>query len=82
MIDETCLGNWVDGSWTTEAYNNVVTALRQLGWVGITKNNVKNKQKTLKDIWRDVHIFLVDLVDFPGMNPQKYLMSRMKFGLA
>jgi len=45
----------VDGSWTTQAYNNIVTALRQLGWVGITKNNVKNRQKTLKDIWRDVH---------------------------
>jgi len=45
----------VGGSWTTQAYNNIVTALRMLGWVGITKNNVKNKQKTLKDIWRDVH---------------------------
>jgi len=45
----------VDGSWTTQAYNNIVTALRQLGWVGITKNNVKNRQKALKDIWHDVH---------------------------
>jgi len=43
MIDEARLGNRVDGSWTTQAYNNIVTALRQLGWVGITKNNVKNR---------------------------------------
>jgi len=43
MIDEVRLGNRVDGSWTTQAYNNIVTALFQLGWVGITKNNVKNR---------------------------------------
>ena len=55
MIDEAHIGNQVDGSWTTQAYNNIVTALRQLGWVGITKNNVKNRQKALKDIWHDVH---------------------------
>jgi len=50
MIDEACLGNRVDGSWTTQAYNNIVRTLHQLRWVGITKHNVKNRQKTLKDI--------------------------------
>jgi len=64
MIDEARLGNRVDGSWTTQAYNNIVTALYQLGWVGITKNNVKNRQKTLKDIWRDVHDLFSGLSGF------------------
>jgi len=45
MIDKAHLANRVDGSWTTQAYNNIVTALRQLWWVGITKSNIKNRQK-------------------------------------
>ncbi|KAL2317188.1 hypothetical protein Fmac_031064 [Flemingia macrophylla] len=49
MLDEARLGNRVDGSWTTQAYNNMVESLRQLGLIGITKNNVKNRQKSLKD---------------------------------
>ncbi|KAL2322488.1 hypothetical protein Fmac_026867 [Flemingia macrophylla] len=55
MLDEARLGNRVDGSWTTQAYNNIVEALRQSGLIGITKNNVKNRQKSLKDRWREVH---------------------------
>jgi len=38
MIDKARLGNPMDGNWTTQAYNNIVTTLRQLGWVRITKN--------------------------------------------
>nr|KYP70601.1 hypothetical protein KK1_009821 [Cajanus cajan] len=55
MLDEARLGNRVDGSWTTQAYNNIVEALRQTGLTGITKNNVKNRQKSLKDRWWEVH---------------------------
>ncbi|KAL2333233.1 hypothetical protein Fmac_014446 [Flemingia macrophylla] len=55
MLDEARLGNRVDDSWTTQAYNNIVEALRQSGLIGITKNNVKNRQKSLKDRWREVH---------------------------
>ncbi|KAL2325002.1 hypothetical protein Fmac_024060 [Flemingia macrophylla] len=55
MLDEARLGNRVDGSWTTQVYNNIVEALRQSGLIGITKNNVKNRQKSLKDRWREVH---------------------------
>jgi len=64
MIDEARLGNWVDGSWTTQAYTSIVTGLRQLGWVGIAKDNVKNRQKTLKDIWHDVHDLFSGLSGF------------------
>ncbi|KAL2339001.1 hypothetical protein Fmac_013447 [Flemingia macrophylla] len=53
MLDEARLGNRVDGSWTTQAYNNMVESLRQSGLIGITKNNVKNRQKSLKDRWRE-----------------------------
>jgi len=64
MIDEARLGNRVGGSWTTQAYNKIVTDLRQLGWVGITKNNVKNRQKTLKEIWCDIHDLFSGLSGF------------------
>ncbi|KAL2340175.1 hypothetical protein Fmac_008115 [Flemingia macrophylla] len=53
MLDEARLGNRVDGSWITQAYNNMVESLRQSGLIGITKNNVKNMQKSLKDRWRE-----------------------------
>jgi len=43
IIDEARLGNRVNGSWTTQAYTNIVEALRQSGLVGLTKNNVKNR---------------------------------------
>ena len=54
MIEEARLGNMVDSSWTTQAYNNIVTNLNQLGFVSVTKNNVKSGQKLLKKKWREV----------------------------
>jgi len=45
MIDESQLGNKVDDNWTTQAYNNIVHHLHQSGFVGMTKNNVKNRNK-------------------------------------
>ena len=38
MIDETSMGNRIDGSWTTQGYTNIVKSLHQSGLVGITKN--------------------------------------------
>nr|KYP59499.1 hypothetical protein KK1_014935 [Cajanus cajan] len=64
MLDEARLGNRVDGSWTTQAYNNIVESLRQSGLIGITKNNVKNRQKSLKDKWREVHDLFCGLSGF------------------
>ena len=55
MIEEARLGNRVDGTWTTQAYNNIVQALHNAGVSDVSKNNVKNRLKTLKDKWREVH---------------------------
>ncbi|XP_052722993.1 uncharacterized protein LOC128193494 [Vigna angularis] len=55
MIEESRIGNRVDGSWTSQAYSNIVDHLHSFGYVSITKNNVKNRQKVLKDKWREVH---------------------------
>ncbi|KOM38600.1 hypothetical protein LR48_Vigan03g198200 [Vigna angularis] len=55
MIEDTRLGNRIDGSWTTQAYNNMVQYLHSCGYVNVSKNNVKNRQKVLKDRWREVH---------------------------
>ncbi|KOM42055.1 hypothetical protein LR48_Vigan04g225300 [Vigna angularis] len=53
MIEESRMGNRVDGSWTTQAYTNIVDNLHSAGYVAVTKNNVKNRQKVLKDKWRE-----------------------------
>ncbi|XP_047153926.1 uncharacterized protein LOC124825369 [Vigna umbellata] len=64
MIEESWLGNRVDGSWTSQAYSNIVDNLHSFGYVAITKNNVKNRQKMLKDKWREVHDLFAGLSGF------------------
>ncbi|KAK8470073.1 hypothetical protein PHAVU_004G053900 [Phaseolus vulgaris] len=64
MIDEASMGNRIDGSWTTQGYTNIVKSLHQTGLVGITKNNVKNRQKSLKDKWREIHDLFSGLSGF------------------
>ncbi|KAL2337137.1 hypothetical protein Fmac_011583 [Flemingia macrophylla] len=71
MLDEARLGNRVDGSWTTQAYNNMVESLRQSGLIGITKNNVKNRQKSLKDRWREIHDLFSGLSGFAWDDSKK-----------
>ncbi|XP_068504275.1 uncharacterized protein [Phaseolus vulgaris] len=68
MIDEASMGNRIDGSWTTQGYTNIVKSLHQSGLVGITKNNVKNRQKSLKDRWREIHDLFSGLSGF-AWNP-------------
>ncbi|KAK8472235.1 hypothetical protein PHAVU_002G149100 [Phaseolus vulgaris] len=68
MIDEASMGNRIDGSWTTQGYTNIVKSLHQTGLVGITKNNVKNRQKSLKDKWREIHDLFSGLSGF-AWNP-------------
>jgi len=68
MIDESRLGNRVDGIWTTQAYNNMVHHLHQARFDAVTKNNVKNRQKVLKERWRDVHDLFSSLSGF-AWNP-------------
>jgi len=48
-------GNRVDGSWTTQAYINIVEALRQSSYTIVTKNSIKNTHKCLTDRWCKVH---------------------------
>lgn len=55
MVDEAQMGNKVDGSWTSQAYNNILDHLHESGLVGLNKNNIKNNQKVCKDKSREVH---------------------------
>jgi len=55
MIEEVCQGCRIDGSWTSKGYTNIVMALHEAGLSGIKKNHVKNRQKSLKDKWREVN---------------------------
>ncbi|XP_068483377.1 uncharacterized protein [Phaseolus vulgaris] len=55
IIDEVRKGCRIDGSWTTQGYTNIVMALNEAGLSGLKKNNVKNRQKSLKDRWREIH---------------------------
>jgi len=68
MIDEASMGNHIHGSWTTQGHTNIVKSLHQSGWVGITKNNVKNRQKSLKDKWCEIHYLFNELSGF-AWNP-------------
>jgi len=64
MVDEARRGSRIDGSWTTQGYNNIVLALHEAGLPAITKNNVKSRQKCLKDRWREVHDLFSGLSGF------------------
>lgn len=56
MVEETRAGNSrIDGSWTLQAYTKIVQTLRDSGLTDVTKNHVKNRQKTMKDRWREIH---------------------------
>jgi len=71
MIEEARLGNKVDGSWTTQAYNNIVSNLNQLGFVSVSKNNVKNRQKVVKEKWHEVHDLFSSLSGFSWSSSSK-----------
>ncbi|WVY89989.1 hypothetical protein V8G54_035503 [Vigna mungo] len=68
MIEETRLGNRVDGTWTTQAYINIVQNLHSCGYVAVSKSNVKNRQKVLKDRWHEVHDLSIGLSGFAWNN--------------
>ncbi|KAK8473516.1 hypothetical protein PHAVU_001G156300 [Phaseolus vulgaris] len=71
MIDEVRKGCRIDGSWTTQGYTNIVMALNEAGLSGLKKNNVKNRQKSLKDRWREIH----DL--FGGLSAEDEVWSEL-----
>jgi len=74
MIDEAFMGNRIYGSWTTQAYKKIIKSLHQSGLVGITKNNVKNRQKSLKNRWREIHDLLRGLSGF-AWNPSSKILD-------
>jgi len=80
MVDEAPRGSRIDGSWTTQGYNNIVLALHEVKRPTITKNSVKNRQKCLKGRWREVHELFSGLSVLVGTKPHNVLRSRMKFG--
>ncbi|ESW33627.1 hypothetical protein PHAVU_001G085700 [Phaseolus vulgaris] len=61
-------------------YNNIVLALHEAGLLVITKNNVKNRQKCLKDRWKEVHDLFIGLSGFGWNQATNVSRSRMKYG--
>ncbi|RYQ94085.1 hypothetical protein Ahy_B08g088975 [Arachis hypogaea] len=55
LAEEASKGNRHDGSWTTEAYANVVKTLSIAIGPHITKNHIKNRMKTLKDHFAEAY---------------------------
>ncbi|KAL4301355.1 hypothetical protein AHAS_Ahas17G0292600 [Arachis hypogaea] len=49
LIEECRKGNRVDGTFTTMAYDNILSLLRSIYGNHIRKENLKNRLKTLKD---------------------------------
>lgn len=68
LSEEVNKGNKHDGSWTTEAYSNMVDALRSAVAPSVTKQHIKNRMKTLKDHFNTVHDLFKSLSGF-AWNP-------------
>ena len=64
MIEEVCRGCRIDRSCTSQGYTNIVMALHETALSAIKKNHVKNRQKSLKDKWREVHDLFDGLIDY------------------
>ena len=80
MLDEARRGNRVDGSWTTQAYNNMLSNLHEAGFVNLNKNKVKNRQKVLKEKWREVYDLFCSLSGFAWNNISKVGMATGRGG--
>ncbi|RYR11834.1 hypothetical protein Ahy_B04g069343 [Arachis hypogaea] len=68
LAEEASKGNRHDGSWTTEAYANVVKSLSIAIGPHITKNHIKNRMKTLKDHFAEAYDLFHHLSGF-AWNP-------------
>ncbi|KAL5156545.1 Uncharacterized protein HKD37_15G041491 [Glycine soja] len=62
--EEANKGNRHDGAWTTQAYNNMVEALRSTIGPNITKNHIKNRMKTLKNHFAEAYDLFHSLSGF------------------
>ncbi|QHO33922.1 L10-interacting MYB domain-containing protein [Arachis hypogaea] len=68
LAEEALKGNRHDGSWTTEAYANVVKTLSIAIGPHIIKNHIKNRMKILKDHFAEVYDLFHHLSGF-ARNP-------------
>lgn len=68
LIEEANKGNRHDGSWTPQAYRNMVEVLRVSIGPIITKNHIKNRMKTLKTHFTEVYDLFHSLSGF-AWNP-------------
>lgn len=68
LMEEANKGNRHDGAWTTEAYSNVVDALRSLVAPTMTKQHIKNRMKTLKEHYAESYDLFGSLSGF-AWNP-------------
>ncbi|XP_057754810.1 uncharacterized protein At2g29880-like [Arachis stenosperma] len=68
LAEEALKDNRHDGSWTTEAYDNVVKTLSIAIGPNITKNYIKNRMKTLKDHFAETYDLFHHLSGF-AWNP-------------
>ncbi|RYR13365.1 hypothetical protein Ahy_B04g070402 isoform A [Arachis hypogaea] len=68
LVEEALKGNRHDGSWTTEAYANVVKTLSTIIDPHIMKNHIKNRMKTLKHHFTEAYDLFHHLSGF-AWNP-------------
>ncbi|QHO13234.1 uncharacterized protein DS421_15g513760 [Arachis hypogaea] len=68
LAEEALKCNRHDGSWTTEAYANVVKTLSIAIGLHITKNHIKSRMKTLKDHFAEAYDLFHHLSGF-AWNP-------------
>ncbi|OIV97095.1 hypothetical protein TanjilG_15796 [Lupinus angustifolius] len=68
MTEEMDKGNRHDSVWTSEAYTNMVDVLTSNFGPIITKNNIKNRMKTLKGHFAEVYDLFHSLSGF-AWNP-------------
>ncbi|XLS46098.1 hypothetical protein HN51_002963, partial [Arachis hypogaea] len=84
LAEEASKGNRHDGSWTTEAYANVVKTLSIAIGPHITKNHIKNRIKTLKDHFAEAYDLFHHLTeekvwqDFIKEKPQAEKWKKMQ----
>ncbi|KAG5030116.1 hypothetical protein JHK87_013630 [Glycine soja] len=62
--EEANKGNRHNGAWTTQAYNNMVEALRSTIGPNITKNYIKNRMKTIKNHFAEAYDLFHSLSGF------------------
>ncbi|QHO51240.1 uncharacterized protein DS421_1g29220 [Arachis hypogaea] len=78
LAEEASKGNRHDGSWTTEAYANVVKTLSIAIGPHITKNHIKNRIKTLKDHFAEAYDLFHHLSGFEKPQAEKWKKMQIK----